>query len=238
MEPTNASARSSGTSIEGIIATAKAVIGDPRRFFRAMPRDGGFVEPLIFVGAMNLAAALVALPFWFAGIGPYSGFPGVITAVVLPVVMSIIGSFLGGAILFFIWRLLGSSQSYETAYRCCAYASVLAPISSIADILPYLGSLALLVWAMFLLVIASEEVHGIERQRARMAFGVIGVVLVLMTIGSQRTENRVREATQALNIDGIEDMSPAEAGKAVGEFMKGLQGAVGDKPAETNDSPE
>lgn len=240
MEPTTASARSSGTSIEGIIATAKAVVGDPRTFYRTMPRSGGFVEPLIFVVAMNLAASILAIPFWIAGVGPYVGSPGLIVAVVLPVVMSTIGSFIGGALLFFVWRLLGSSQSYETAYRCCAYTSVLAPIASLANVVPYLGSLVLLAWAMFLLIIASEEVHGVESQRARMVFGVIGVVLALMTIGSQRTAHRVHEATEALNkeIDGIEEMTPEEAGKAVGEFMKGLQGAVGDKPADTDDPPE
>ena len=220
--------------VSQIIAIAKAVITDPRGFFRTMPRTGGFVEPLIFVVAMSIATSIVAIPLWLIGAGPYATFPGVIFSFVIAPIMSVVGSFIGAAVLFVIWRLLGSTQSYEVAYRCSAYMNALAPIAVVAAIVPYLGGLALLAWGFFLVVIASEEVHGIESQKARLVFGVIGVIFALMSISSQRAANVMQDRAGELTekLEGIDEMSPEEAGKAVGDFMKGLQGAIEEKPTD------
>ena len=48
----------------------------------------------------------------------------------MPIAVAI-GSFIGGAILFIIWKLMGSQEDYETAYRCGAYLMALAPITAI-----------------------------------------------------------------------------------------------------------
>ena len=238
MEPASASVPTSGSPLAGIIATAKAVITDPRSFFRSMPRTGGFIDPLIFVAAMSIVSAIVAIPIWLLGIGPYSAFPGVIFAFVIAPLLTALSSFVGAAVLFAIWHFLGSREPYETAYRCAAYLSAVSPITVLASIVPYIGGIAIVIWSFFLVVIASEEVHGIERQKARLVFGIISVVFALMSISSQRVAREMQTRSDAVTekLESLDEMSPEEAGKAVGEFMKGLQGAVEEKPAE--DPPE
>ena len=234
MDSTSAATNPAASPVSQIIAIAKAVITDPRSFFRAMPRTGGFVEPLIFVAGMSIVTSIVAIPLWLIGVGPYGAFPGLIFSFVIAPIMSVVGSFVGAAVVFVIWRLLGSTQPYEVAYRCLAYMNALSPIAVVAALVPYLGPLALLAWGFVLIVIASEEVHGIERQKARLVFGVIGVLFALMSISSQRAANVMQDRTDELTeqLDNLDDMSPEEAGKAVGEFMKGLQGAIDEKPAD------
>jgi hypothetical protein len=196
-----------------------------------MPRTGGFTDPLIFVIAMSVVTSLVAMPFWLIGAGPYAAFPGIAAAFVVAPLMAVLGSFVGAAVLFVIWRLLGSSQPYETAYRCSAYINALSPIAVIAAIVPILGALAMLAWGFFLVVIASEEVHGIERQKARLVFGIVGVLFALMSIASERAADRMQDHADQMSeqLEGLDQMSPEEAGKAVGEFMNGLQGAIDEK---------
>jgi hypothetical protein len=198
-----------------------------------MPRSGGFADPLIFVVALSIVSALVAIPFWLLGAGPYSAFPGMIFTFVIAPLLTGIFSFVGGGVLFVIWRFLGSRESYETAYRCSAYITAVSPITVVASIVPYLGGVAMVIWGFFLMVIASEEVHGIERRKARIAFGAAAVVFALMSISSQRAAREMHDRSGAVadKLQKLEQMSPEDAGKAVGEFMKGLQGAVEDKPA-------
>ena len=237
MDSTSVPTSASASPIARIIATTKAVITEPRAFFRSMPRSGGFIDPLIFTVVLSIASALVAIPIWLLGVGPYSAFPGVVFSFVIAPALTGIFSFAGAGVMFAIWHFLGSRESYETAYRCSAYITAVSPFAVIASIVPYLGGIAMVIWGFYLTVIASEEVHGIERRKARLAFGAAAVVFSLMSISSQRAAQVMQERSEAVNekLRSLDQMSPEEAGKAVGEFMKGLQGAVEDKP--TGDKP-
>jgi hypothetical protein len=95
---------------------------------------------------------------------------------------ALIFGFVGAAILFGIWKLMGSNESYETAYRCGAYASVTIPILTILGIIPYAGVLIGLAWMLFLLVTASVEVHKIAAKTAWMVFGIITAILALIVL--------------------------------------------------------
>lgn len=237
MEESPVSAPPAGSPLENIITTAKAVLTDPAGFFRTMPRSGGFVDPLIFVVALSVVSALVALPFWLLGIGHYAASPGLIFAFIVAPVMTGLFSFAGAGVAFAVWRVLGSRESYETAYRCTAYMSAISPLAVPLGLLPYIGPLAMLIWGFFLVVIASELVHGIDRRKAQMVFGAIAVVFALISIGSQRVTRNMQAHTDAMTekLEKLDEMSPEEAGKAVGEFMKGLQGAVGEEKKASGD---
>ncbi len=234
MEPSSAStqsSQSSGSSIQGIIATAKAVITDPTTFFRGMPRSGGFVDPVIFIVATSIASVLVAVVLSIFGSNAAAMFGGLVVGFVLGPLVTVLFSFFWAAVFFVIWRFLGSGQPYETSFRCFAYMTAISPIAMLLNVVPYLGGIAVLVWAYFLIIAASDEVHAVPRQTARVAFGVVTILFALMSISSQLAARRMQKHAGVLNekLDGIEDMSPEEAGKAVGDFMKGLQGAVEEK---------
>ena len=166
--------------------TAINVITKPAEFFRGMPKTGGFLEPLVFAVIMGLIAGIIQAILGFIGLGHAGGYGGGMMAgfgviIFMPIAVAI-GSFIGAAILFVIWKLMGSQENYETAYRCGAYLMALAPITAIISAVPYAGGLVNMAIYVFYLVAASIHVHNIPSQKAWLVFGIIGVIFALFGI--------------------------------------------------------
>ncbi len=227
----------SDASLATILDSAKRVITDPAGFYRSMPQDGGFAAPVIFVLVMAVVSGIiVALLAMLGGGMGAAGVPVGFMAVVMLPIMALIGSFIGAAIMFVIWKLMGSDRSFETAYRCVAYAAAIMPITTLLALIPYLGSIVKVLWSFFLMYVASIEAHGIKARTAAIVFGVLGALMLLLNLSAERAAMQMAEQMGELgsqmeglggSLEGIEEMSPEEAGKAVGEFMKGLEGAIG-----------
>jgi hypothetical protein len=165
--------------------TAMRFITGPAAFYREMPRSGGFVEPLVFMVVIGVVVGLVQAVVSIVGLNPAVGLmAGIASIVVVPVAVAVFG-FVGAAIVFAIWKMLGSQESYETAYRCTAYASAFSPIVAVVGFVPYIGgAVGVVIWTI-LLIIASTEVHNIPAQKAKMVFGIIAAVLILLSISGQ-----------------------------------------------------
>jgi hypothetical protein len=176
--------------LASIQKTAMSVLTSPSAFFREMPKTGGFVDPLIFMVAMGIISGLIQTIFSLISLNIAGGMAmGVASIILVPILVGIFG-FVGAAILFVIWKLLGSKESYETAYRCGAYISVLMPIITVLGIIPYLGSAVGIALYVYFLVIASVEVHKIPSQKAWLVFGIIGAILIIMNISAQITAKK------------------------------------------------
>jgi hypothetical protein len=164
--------------------TAIKVLTAPAAFFREMPKVGGFVEPLIFAIALGCVAgiikAIVMMGMYFSILGI-----AVLSSIILMPIFITIGCFIGAAILFVIWKLMGSQESYETAFRCAAYMSAISPITAVIGFIPYLGGVIALLIGLYFIVIASTEVHGIPAQKAWLVFGIVVGILCLMSLCSQ-----------------------------------------------------
>jgi hypothetical protein len=176
--------------------TAMSVLTSPSAFFKEMPKTGGFVEPLIFMVIMGIIGGLIQTIFSIVGL--HFGIMAMsVWAIILFPIYIVIGGFIGAAILFVIWKLMGSQESYETAYRCGAYISVLMPIITVLGLIPYLGFAVGLVLYVYFLVIASMEVHKIPSQKAWLVFGIIGAILIILNISGQiRARRYSREANK------------------------------------------
>jgi hypothetical protein len=216
-------------NITAILNTMVEVIRNPVGFFRRMPKSGGFVEPLIFMVSMGVAAGVIQAILAILGLGFAGSFLMALTSIIIVPIMVGIFGFVGAAILFVIWKIMGSQQSFETAYRCGAYAGGIVPVTTVLGIIPYLGPILGLVWGTYLIVVASVEVHNIAAKTAWIVFGAIAALFALISIGSQFTARRV---TSGLNkweqeMGKTGEMTPEEAGKAMGEFLKGLEKEVG-----------
>lgn len=165
--------------------TALKILTAPADFFAAMSKTGGFVEPLVFAVVMGVVGGLLQALITLLGFNPLASLAAGVAAVIMVPVMVAVFSFVGAAVLYVIWMLLGSGESYETAYRCGAYISVLSPIQVAVALIPYLGPLAGMGLAVWLLVVASVQVHKIEEKKAWLVFGIIGAVLALGQISAQ-----------------------------------------------------
>lgn len=205
--------------IAAIFQTAKSVITSPAGFFRTMPKTGGFVMPLVFMAAMGLVSGVIGGALHALdqalGLHLYAGVPiGSVYLVLLPVLTAVglvIFGFIGAGILFLIWKLMGSRQDYETAYRCGAYLAALFPITTLLGLLPYVGGAIGLLVILYYLVIASVEVHALPPARCWTVFGMLTALIMLFSVSSQI-------ATRGF--DRRKEQAAEEWQKAVGEMQK------------------
>ena len=212
-------------NINSVMADAIQIIKKPVGFYQRMPHTGGYVEPMIFLVVMAAAAGLIVTVFslFSTGLAGMMAF-GIAAVIILPIA-AVISSFIGAGIMFVIWKLLGSDKNFDTAYRCVAYASAIYPVMAVLGIIPYIGSIVGIAWGMYLMVIASIEVHGIEAKKAYIAFGIFGAIMVFANISSEMAARSAQQKMEqmGLQMENIENKSPEELGKMVGEFMKGLE---------------
>ena len=217
-----------GEQIKGVPAAAIQVITNPGGFYRQMPKTGGFVAPLLFMVVMGVVAGLLGALLSLLGLGSGGVISGMAAVILMPIMVAVFG-FISAAILFVVWKMIGSQESYETAYRCMAYTAAIIPITTLLDLIPYLGSILGLVWMTYLLVVASTEVHGIQTKKAWVAFGAICALLavssVSMEIAGRKLSSSMEEwqqenQAQLDQLDNMDEMSPEEAGEAVGQFLK------------------
>jgi ATP-dependent protease ClpP protease subunit len=137
---------------------------------------------------MGFIAGIIRAMLSFIGLGPSAGYGGGMSGFTMIIFMPIaaaIGSFIGAAIFFVIWKLMGSQEDYETAYRCGAYLMALTPITAIIGVVPYAGGIITMAIYVFYLVMASVYVHNLPSQKAWLVFGIIGVIFAIMVISGE-----------------------------------------------------
>ena len=213
------------TGSSTIISDAGLMLTDPTGFYRGMEKNGGFAEPLLYVIVMAACTGLIVALLSLVGTGVTAGIALDLRAVVAFPVAVVIGSFVATLILFLIWKLLGSSESLETVYRCVAYATVVYPLSALLALIPYLGSIVGVVWGMYLMTVATTEVHRLKRKTAYIVFGVLGVLLIVSNISAERESRRMASGQKATVEE--EYKVPVKAGEAMDEFLKGFDKATG-----------
>src|SRR6056297_705026 len=212
---------------DAIIRKAIWVIADPSGYFRQMPRSGGFMEPMVFIAIM--AAVLGVISAVWALFGATTGVVagGFLAALIVTPIAAVIGAFIGAAVLFVTWKLMGSNENYETAFRCQASVAATYPIVGVVSIIPYVGNILAIAWGAFLMIEASVQVHGRSRKLATTVFGTLAVLLILSNTAGERASRQMAERMENIGseFEGFEEMSPEEAGRKVGEFLRGMEEA-------------
>jgi hypothetical protein len=231
MENTTATQFNIQEQITSVVNTMVAVITNPAAFFRSMSRTGGFNEPIIFLAAMGLVSAVLQILLSIFGLGMASSFFSSLLYVIFFPVAYVIGGFVTGAILFLIWKVMGSREDYETSFRCAAYMAAIGPATTVLNVIPYLGTIMSTGWWAYLSVMASIEVHELQVKPAWIVFGCLAGLLILLSVPAQYKARQFAKEMDSMSkkMGNIENMSPEEAGKKLGEFMKGMQEGAGKK---------
>ncbi|NTV14467.1 MAG: hypothetical protein HGA96_11150 [Desulfobulbaceae bacterium] len=207
-----------GVDFAAIPQTAIRFITSPTAFYREMPKKGGFVEPLLFMVAMGVIGGIIQAVASLVSLNPAaSALAGMASLVVIPVMVAIFG-FIGAAIMFVIWKLMGSQEDYETAYRCGAYSAAFTPITMLIGLVPYAGSVVGILIMVYLLVVASVEVHKLAANKAWLVFGIIGLLLIFGSISAQLAAKKFAAEMQ-VNAERMKESADAmqEAGKQIAE---------------------
>jgi hypothetical protein len=215
-----------------ILEKARTVLTAPGAFYRQMPKSGGFLEPMLFMIVMAIVGVIIFIALGFLGLGTLSALGVGIGSMIFMPIMAVVGSFIGAGIMFVIWKLMGTQEPFEVAYRCVAYASAIYPVTALIGLLPYLGSIAGIAWGMYLMFIATKEVHQLNEKTASMVFGIMGFILIVSNVTSEMAARRMATEFEKMGpaMKNIENMEPEEAEKMVDEFLKGLEKAQTRKP--------
>ncbi|MFQ5549080.1 MAG: YIP1 family protein [Woeseia sp.] len=183
--------------LQQIPAQAIRLITNPVGFYQGMAKSGGLVEPLIFMVVLAVVAGVLSAVLSLAGFGMAGAMAGGLIAIILVPVFVVIFGFVGAAIAYVIWKMMGSQQDFETAFRCVAYTAAIAPVTAVLNLVPYIGSLASALWPMALLAIASIHVHRRSVQVSWAVFGIIGVILAFISVSGEYTSRQL--------VSGMED---------------------------------
>ncbi|UCG79219.1 MAG: YIP1 family protein [Nitrospirota bacterium] len=187
--------------VRSIVDDAIRVIKGPAAFYRQMPKDGGFGKPVLFLSAMTFAGFFILLISKAYVLHPSGLVGGLIMFIVIPTIIILL-SFLCAALLHAIWKVLGSSESYETAYRCMAYSYAVLPIASLLVLMPTIGAIISTLWILYIIVSASVHVHKIRPALAWLVLGLIALVFMAVnvsyTVGSKRATSKLSEKAYEL----------------------------------------
>jgi len=184
---------------------AVRIVIAPAEFFHKIPKKGGFLEPLAFAGVAGFAASIIHAIWSFLGFGyggqAQSGWAWILLSIIIIPIILAICSFIGAAIAFLIWKLMGSRQGYKVSYRCMAYLMALAPLIATIEIIPYAGMVLSFAIVTFYMVVVSKEVHGISVLKSLTVFGIICLSLTMLSLHSEYTErnptpDQVRKAAE------------------------------------------
>jgi hypothetical protein len=155
-----------------------------------MPKTGGFQHPIIFLVVMMVVSMVIGYIGSLAhiGISPAGGGmmgAGALAGIIIAPIVGLVFSFIAAGILFIVWKIMGSQKNYEAAYRCAAYSSGIIPVTSVLGFIPYLGSVAGLLWGFYLIITASIEVHKIKSSLAWTVWGIIAVLFIILSLSAQ-----------------------------------------------------
>jgi len=182
--------------LENIPGQAIRVITNPVEFYQGMARSGGLLEPLVFMVVLSVVAGVLTAILSLFGLGAAGVMVGGLMAIVLVPVFVVIFGFIAAAIAYGIWKLLGSAEDFETAFRCVAYTAAIAPVTSVLSLIPYLGSLIGALWPMALLALASIHVHRRSVQSSWVVFGAIGIVFALINVSGEHGSRTVKDSME------------------------------------------
>lgn len=181
-----------------IPSLAIKVLVNPVGFYQNMPKSGGLIDPLIFMVVLATVTGVLSAVLSLIGLGAAGAMAGGLIAIVLVPIFVVIFGFIGAAIAYVIWKMMGSQENFETAFRCIAYTAAIAPVTALLNLIPYLGSLVSALWPMALLAIASIHVHRRSVQASWAVFGVIGVIFAFMSVSGENASRQMMSGLEGL----------------------------------------
>ena len=177
---------SGGAPDDGIIDKAIKVLTDPVGFYKWMDRSGGYQDPLVFTIVLALVSGVISAAFAMFDIGVRGAVIGGFGAIILIPILVTIFSFIAAGIFWVIWKVMGSGENYETAYRCVAYSSGIGPAVTVLGIIPSIGSIVSAVWPMALMAIASIHVHKRGEKISWSVFGALALFMIAINLAGEQ----------------------------------------------------
>ncbi|MGC2165549.1 MAG: YIP1 family protein [Gallionella sp.] len=184
------------SSIAMALNRAIRLLGHPVVFFRTMPKTGSLLEPLHFIALTGaLDVTLINIRYFSSHGAGIHELALMASNLILVLLIAIVGGPFVAGLMFAIWSLMGSTESYATSFRCMAYTQIVVPFAILLSIVPYLGLLGI-VWWITLMVIATRDIHKQSIRQALAVFGTIGMAISLVYYNAVSSNIQARQHLQ------------------------------------------
>ncbi len=174
---------------------AKAILTQPKEFFRKMQTTGGFGEPFRFA-ILNMFLAfvlswgfMIAIPdMKFQHALQYFGIEiWMFSLIMMPVALVVgsIGLFLFSGINHLFLKLVGAKKSYEATFRVFAYLSVfniLVAVSNVNNLAAKAIGFIISLYVLYVMIAALKEVHEISFLRSAIAVLLPIVITIIIVV--------------------------------------------------------
>jgi hypothetical protein len=178
------------------IEDSKATLYSPKDYFSKMPVSGGFGEPIIKVLIYGVIFSLFEFLWMQLGIKNLpdeillEGGTGVMVMVLAGrVVTSLIGLFIGSAIVLVFSMVLSGNKDFEACVRVVASLMIISVVSSAFSFLSgvnyYLSliiSIAISLWGLYLLYNALAYALKATEKGSRILTIILAVLLFLVIV--------------------------------------------------------
>jgi hypothetical protein len=152
--------------VKSYLCLAKSVLFTPGIFFSAMPVEGGYVQPGIF---LLLSASVFALLQAISKLSPFI----LITACL----SSIAGVLAASGIITLVCRGLGGKGNFQGTFRVLAYSKATLLFAWLALGPIPIGGIASLVYGVYLNIVGLEKVQQLRRWQ------LITITVLLALVG-------------------------------------------------------
>jgi hypothetical protein len=170
--------------LNAFLAETKETLLNPGSYFSKMKISGGIAEPLIKAVIYGTVAGLVYMILSFLHMGGYGGMLGGktgVTALLYTVIISVVGLFVGGAILLLISTICKGNADYEANARVAASVMAVMPVSAIlsftSGINAYLGIIVGIVMGLYMIWLLYHGLVGALKCNAETAKVVCYVII-------------------------------------------------------------
>ena len=181
--------------IQSFVVTVRRLVLEPVTFFRAMNRQGDYVNPLLFAlicweisaiigGFLGVLGSVVGLGARGVGEALVGFFSSLILTPIIAAVVLVISAAIIHLLVLLIVRPM--STTFETTFRVVAYADVAVLLTWI----PILGAIAAGVWYTVLAIFGVREAHGTSTGKAAavvlipVALAVFMLFVLALLIGA------------------------------------------------------
>lgn len=196
---------------DALVDTVRLFMSSPREAWSRTREKGDYAQPLFFAicvgwigAAFNIVWSMMFGQAWLRFVPPNvrdmaTGFAATsvgwtVARICIAPLVVVIGLFIGAAILHLCLMIVGglsnSSAGFEGTVRVVGYSWV----AQLAQIVPLIGGLIALVWALVLYVLGIERLHRTTQGKAVAAIMIpialcCGCILIALILGGAALMN-------------------------------------------------
>ena len=181
--------------IDNWFRTAKAIVTQPKDFFKNMKTSGGLGEPYWFAMVNMLISSVLSIGFTAASMDgelkmafQYFGINVPIFMLIMVPVVFVLGSvglFLSSGIYHLFLKLVGAKKNFEATFRVIAYLSVFnifSSVSSVNNMIIELAVIVFLLYVVYIMIYALKEVHEISFLRSAIAVLLPAMIIIAILV--------------------------------------------------------